>query len=108
MITLSIFLRILMSCMVIVIFLTGVLLWVDWLVLRGGSDGIRSSRGARPCQACAYFGMPQPESFRKALRLMKLAERFKLPLITFIDTPGAYPGIGAKSATKVKPLHVIC
>ena len=42
------------------------------------------------------FGMPQPESFRKALRLMKLAERFKLPLITFIDTPGAYPGIGAE------------
>jgi acetyl-CoA carboxylase carboxyl transferase subunit alpha len=42
------------------------------------------------------FGMPKPEGYRKALRLMKLAERFKLPLLTFIDTPGAYPGIGAE------------
>lgn len=42
------------------------------------------------------FGMPNPEDYRKALRLMKLAERFKLPIITFIDTPGAYPGIGAE------------
>jgi len=42
------------------------------------------------------FGMPRPEGYRKALRLMKMAERFKLPLFTFIDTPGAYPGIGAE------------
>jgi acetyl-CoA carboxylase carboxyl transferase subunit alpha len=42
------------------------------------------------------FGMPQPEDYRKALRMMKMAERFKLPIITFIDTPGAYPGIGAE------------
>ncbi|MBX4132572.1 acetyl-CoA carboxylase carboxyl transferase subunit alpha [Frischella sp. Ac48] len=42
------------------------------------------------------FGMPAPEGYRKALRLMELAERFKLPIITFIDTPGAYPGIGAE------------
>ena len=42
------------------------------------------------------FGMPRPEGYRKALRLMKLAERFGLPLLTFIDTPGAYPGIGAE------------
>jgi len=42
------------------------------------------------------FGMPRPEGYRKALRLMKLAERFRLPLLTFIDTPGAYPGIGAE------------
>ncbi|HED35578.1 MAG TPA: acetyl-CoA carboxylase carboxyltransferase subunit alpha [Gammaproteobacteria bacterium] len=42
------------------------------------------------------FGMPRPEGYRKALRLMKMAERFKLPVITFIDTPGAYPGIGAE------------
>lgn len=42
------------------------------------------------------FGMPKPEGYRKALRLMKLAERFSLPIITFIDTPGAYPGIGAE------------
>ena len=42
------------------------------------------------------FGMPAPEGYRKALRLMEMAERFNLPIITFIDTPGAYPGIGAK------------
>jgi acetyl-CoA carboxylase carboxyl transferase subunit alpha len=42
------------------------------------------------------FGMPRPEGYRKALRLMEMAERFKLPLLTFIDTPGAYPGIGAE------------
>jgi acetyl-CoA carboxylase carboxyl transferase subunit alpha len=42
------------------------------------------------------FGMPQPEGYRKALRLAKLAEKFRLPLITFIDTPGAYPGIGSE------------
>ncbi len=42
------------------------------------------------------FGMPRPEGYRKALRIMKLAEKFNLPLITFIDTPGAYPGIGAE------------
>ena len=42
------------------------------------------------------FGMPRPEGYRKALRLMKMAERFSIPLITFIDTPGAYPGIGAE------------
>jgi acetyl-CoA carboxylase carboxyl transferase subunit alpha len=42
------------------------------------------------------FGMPRPEGYRKALRLMKMAERFNLPVITFIDTPGAYPGIGAE------------
>ena len=42
------------------------------------------------------FGMPRPEGYRKALRLMKMAERFGLPLLTFIDTPGAYPGVGAE------------
>lgn len=42
------------------------------------------------------FGMPRPEGYRKAMRIMRLAERFRLPLITFIDTPGAYPGIGAE------------
>ena len=42
------------------------------------------------------FGMPRPEGYRKALRLMKLAERFKLPIICLIDTPGAYPGINAE------------
>ncbi len=42
------------------------------------------------------YGMPKPEGYRKALRLMRLAERFQLPLITFIDTQGAYPGVGAE------------
>ncbi|HEA26531.1 MAG TPA: acetyl-CoA carboxylase carboxyl transferase subunit alpha [Ectothiorhodospiraceae bacterium] len=42
------------------------------------------------------FGMPRPEGYRKALRLMEMAERFKLPIVTFIDTPGAYPGVGAE------------
>ena len=42
------------------------------------------------------FGMPRPEGYRKALRLMRLAERFGVPVLTFIDTPGAYPGVGAE------------
>jgi acetyl-CoA carboxylase carboxyl transferase subunit alpha len=42
------------------------------------------------------FGMPRPEGYRKALRLMRMAEKFGLPVLTFIDTPGAYPGIGAE------------
>jgi len=42
------------------------------------------------------FGMPRPEGYRKALRLMQMAKRFRLPLVTFIDTPGAYPGVGAE------------
>ena len=42
------------------------------------------------------FGMPKPEGYRKALRVMKLAEKFKLPVFTFVDTPGAYPGVGAE------------
>ena len=46
------------------------------------------------------FGMPRPEGYRKALRLMNMAERFKLPLLTFIDTPGAYPGVGAEERSQ--------
>ena len=42
------------------------------------------------------FGMPKPEGYRKALRLMKLAEKFNMPVFTFVDTPGAYPGVGAE------------
>ncbi|MBN8510287.1 MAG: acetyl-CoA carboxylase carboxyltransferase subunit alpha [Burkholderiales bacterium] len=47
-------------------------------------------------RAARNFGMPRPEGYRKALRLMKTAERFGLPVFTFVDTPGAYPGIGAE------------
>ena len=66
------------------------------------------------------FGMARPEGYRKALRLMKLAERFRLPVLTFIDTPGAYPGVGAEErgqseaiATNLKymsrlPVPIIC
>jgi acetyl-CoA carboxylase carboxyl transferase subunit alpha len=42
------------------------------------------------------YGMPKPEGYRKALRLMRLAERFRIPLVTLIDTPGAYPGVGSE------------
>ncbi len=58
------------------------------------------------------FGMPRPEGYRKALRLMQMAEKFNLPIITFIDTPGAYPGIGAEergqSEAIAKNLKVMC
>jgi len=47
-------------------------------------------------RAARNFGMPRPEGYRKALRLMKMAEKFGLPVFTFVDTPGAYPGIGAE------------
>lgn len=46
------------------------------------------------------FGMPRPEGYRKAMRLMRLAERFNMPVITFIDTPGAYPGVGAEERSQ--------
>ena len=46
------------------------------------------------------FGMPRPEGYRKAMRLMKLAERFNIPVLTFIDTPGAYPGVGAEERSQ--------
>lgn len=46
------------------------------------------------------FGMPRPDGYRKAMRLMKLAERFGMPVITFIDTPGAYPGVGAEERSQ--------
>ena len=42
------------------------------------------------------FGMMKPEGYRKSIRLMKLADKFNLPIILFIDTPGAYPGVGAE------------
>src|SRR3954466_1641994 len=53
------------------------------------------------------FGMPQPEGYRKALRLMKLAEKFHLPVITFIDTPGAYPGVESEARHVSEAIAVI-
>jgi acetyl-CoA carboxylase carboxyl transferase subunit alpha len=52
------------------------------------------------------FGMPRPEGYRKALRIMDLAERFKLPVLTFIDTPGAYPGVGAEERGQSQAIAV--
>ncbi|MGQ0508773.1 MAG: carboxyl transferase domain-containing protein, partial [Myxococcaceae bacterium] len=52
------------------------------------------------------FGMPRPEGYRKARRLMELAERFDRPILTFIDTPGAYPGIGAEERGQAEAIAV--
>src|SRR5437870_8122381 len=52
------------------------------------------------------FGQPRPEGFRKALRVMKLAEKFKVPIITFIDTQGAYPGLGAEERGQAEAIAV--
>ena len=57
----------------------------DEALIRGTTEKVRRN-----------FAMPRPEGYRKALRIMEMAERFKMPIITFIDTPGAYPGIGAE------------
>lgn len=57
--------------------------------------GQQKGRGTKERVAC-NFGSPHPEGYRKALRLMKLAEKFKMPVITLIDTQGAYPGVGAE------------
>lgn len=57
--------------------------------------GHHKGRGTRE-KVARNFGMPRPEGYRKAQRLMEMAARFKLPIITFIDTPGAYPGVGAE------------
>jgi acetyl-CoA carboxylase carboxyl transferase subunit alpha len=52
------------------------------------------------------FGMPNPEGYRKALRLMQLADRFRLPVITLVDTPGAYPGLGAEERGQAEAIAV--
>lgn len=58
------------------------------------------------------YGMPKPEGYRKAQRLMRMAEKFSLPIVTFIDTPGAYPGVGAEergqSGAIAESLHMMC
>lgn len=61
------------------------------VMLIGHQKGRNTSENIR-----RNFGMPNPEGYRKALRIMKLAEKFNLPIITLVDTPGAYPGIGAE------------
>jgi acetyl-CoA carboxylase carboxyl transferase subunit alpha len=65
---------------------------------RGRAVMIVGQQKGRDTKAKVFrnFGMPRPEGYRKALRLMKMAARFRLPILTFIDTPGAYPGVGAE------------
>jgi acetyl-CoA carboxylase carboxyl transferase subunit alpha len=67
--------------------------------------GHQKGRGTRE-RIYRNFGQAQPEGYRKALRLMKLAEKFKRPVITFIDTPGAYPGIGAEERGQAEAIAV--
>lgn len=73
--------------------IVGGMAWLDGkpVVIIGHNKG-RTTKDKIRCN----FGMPHPEGYRKALRLMKFAERFARPIITFIDTAGAYPGIGAE------------
>jgi acetyl-CoA carboxylase carboxyl transferase subunit alpha len=61
------------------------------IMLIGHQNGRDTKEGVR-----RNYGMPKPEGYRKALRLMKMAERFRLPIVTLIDTPGAYPGVGSE------------
>ncbi|MGR3912924.1 MAG: acetyl-CoA carboxylase carboxyltransferase subunit alpha [Gammaproteobacteria bacterium] len=73
-----------------------VLAGIGWLgARRVAIIGHQKGRDTRERQR-VNFGMPRPEGYRKAQRVMKLAERFRLPVVTLIDTPGAYPGIGAE------------
>jgi acetyl-CoA carboxylase carboxyl transferase subunit alpha len=68
------------------------LLFEDWIELHGD----RAFGDDKAIVIARNFGMPHPEGYRKALRLMKLADKFRTPIVTFIDTPGAYPGVGAE------------
>lgn len=67
--------------------------------------GHQKGRGTKE-RISRNFGQPHPEGYRKALRLMRLAEKFKKPVITFIDTPGAYPGIGAEERGQAEAIAV--
>jgi acetyl-CoA carboxylase carboxyl transferase subunit alpha len=67
--------------------------------------GHQKGRGTRE-RIFRNFGQPHPEGYRKSLRLMKLAERFRVPILTFIDTPGAYPGIGAEERGQAEAVAV--
>ena len=57
---------------------------------------IGHQKGATPRKCCATGACPAPKGYRKALRLMKMADKFGPPIFTFVDTPGAYPGVGAE------------
>ena len=69
---------------------------------------VAQQKGRDPKERIARnFGMPQPEGYRKALRLMRLAEKFRLPLISFIDTPGAFPGVESEARHVSEAIAVI-
>ena len=68
--------------------------WCDWGIKKGATPKKKLHRN---------FGMPRPEGYRKALRLMHLAEKFRMPVLTFVDTPGATLVSARKSATNPKP-----
>ena len=77
--------------------------WMDETVMIiGQQKGINTKM-----RQMRNFGMANPEGYRKALRLMKLAEKFNKPVITLIDTPGAYPGLKRKKEDKAKLLQEI-
>lgn len=67
--------------------------------------GHQKGRGTKE-RILRNFGQPNPEGYRKALRLMRLAERFKMPIVTFVDTPGAYPGIGAEERGQAEAIAI--
>src|SRR5258708_10359276 len=76
--------------------------------LRGQACAVIGHQKGRNTKEKIYrnFGQPRPEGFRKALRVMKLAEKFKLPIFTFIDTQGAYPGLGAEERGQAEAIAV--
>lgn len=75
---------------------------------RGNACAIIGHQKGRNTKEKIYrnFGQPRPEGFRKALRVMKLAEKFNLPIVTFIDTQGAYPGLGAEERGQAEAIAV--
>ncbi len=83
--------------------MVGGLLNIDGL--KAVAVGTQKGRGIKDKQAC-NFGMPQPEGYAKALRLFKHAEKFGLPIITLIDTPGAYPGLAAEEHNQAQAIAI--
>ncbi len=81
---------------------TGLIDLGDFKVIGVGTQKGRSLRDKQQCN----FGMPQPEGYRKALRLFKHAEKFALPVVTLIDTPGAYPGMAAEEHNQAEAIAV--
>lgn len=81
---------------------TGLVHMGDFKVIAVGTQKGRSLRDKQQCN----FGMPQPEGYRKALRLFKHAEKFGLPVVTLIDTPGAYPGMAAEEHNQAEAIAV--